>query len=84
MKPTKLGDFVIIRYKDHVLFKDSDSSRYQPWTREAAGWLDYEDKEYVRLIWERFSQPNLPDNAVTRSTGITILRSAILEMRRLG
>ena len=84
MKPVKRGDLVVVRYKDHVLFKDSDASQYQPWTREAAGWLDYEDKEYVRLVWERFSQPNLPDNAVTRSTGLTILRSAIVEIRRLG
>ncbi len=79
-----LGSVVICRYKDHVLFKDSDASQYQPWTREAVGWLDYEDKEYLRLVWERFFETNLPDNARTRSTGLTILKSAILEIRRLG
>jgi len=83
-KPLRLGCVVICRYKDHVLFKDTDASQYQPWTREAVGWLDHEDGEYVRLVWERFSEPYPPDNAVTRSTGLTILRSAILEIRSLG
>jgi hypothetical protein len=78
------GCIVICRYKDHVLFKDGDASQYQPWTREAIGWLEYEDEEYVRLVWERFSQANLPANARTRSTGLTILKSAILEIRKLG
>ncbi len=84
MKSLMPSCIVICRYKDHVLFKDSDASKYLPWTREAVGWLDYEDKEYVRLVWERFSQPNLPDNVVTRSTGLTILKSTILEIRRVG
>ena len=79
-----IGSIVVCRYMDHVLFKDADASQYQPWTREAVGWLDYEDDEYVRLLWERFSQANLPDNARTRSTGLTILKSAILEITRLG
>ncbi len=83
LAPSCLGCIVICRYKDHVLFKDGDASKYRPWTRETVGWLDFEDKEYVRVVWERFSQPSVPDEARTRSTGLTILRSAILEIRRL-
>jgi len=37
----KLGDVIHVRYKDHVLFKDSDASQFRPWTRECIGWLDY-------------------------------------------
>ncbi len=84
MKSSLLGRIVICRYKDHVLFKDGDASQYQPWTREAVGWLDYEDEEYVRLVWERFSTANPLDDATTRSTGLSILKSAILEIRRVG
>ncbi len=84
MKPLSSGCVVICRYKDHVLFKDGEASQYLPWTREAVGWLDFEDEECVRLVWERFSQADLPYNARTRSTGLTILKSTILEIRRLG
>ena len=84
MKPLSPGCVVLCRYKDHVLFKDGEASQYRPWTREAVGWLDYEDEEYVRLVWERFSQASPPDEATTRSTGLSILKSAILEIRRVG
>jgi hypothetical protein len=80
----RLGELVCVRYRDHVLFKDVDASQYGPWVRECVGWLDYEDDEYVRIVWERFSEPNPPDNAKLRSTGLAILKKAILEMRRVG
>jgi len=76
-----LGNVVLIRYKDHVLFKDSDASQYQPWIRETVGWLDYEDEEYVRIVWERFHEPHPPDNARLRSTGLAISKKDIVEMR---
>lgn len=77
------GVLVYVRYLDHVLFKDSDASQYQPWVRECVGWLDYEDQEYIRIIWERFREPNPPENARLRSTGLAILKKAILEMRNV-
>jgi hypothetical protein len=84
MKPLPSGSVVICRYRDHVLFKDSDASQYQPWTREAVGWLDFENEDYVRLVWERFCEPNSHDNGRTSSTGLSILRVSILEMRKIG
>ncbi len=74
---------VYVRYMDHVLFKDSDASQYKPWIRECVGWLDHEDKEYIRIVWERFSEPDHPENARLRSTGLAILKNAIMEMRTL-
>ncbi len=84
MKTLQIGSLVYARYKDHVLFKDSDASQYQPWTRECIGWLDYEDEEYVRIVWERYSEPSFPENAKLRSTGLVILKKAILEIRAVG
>ena len=75
------GDLVFIRYKDHVLFKDAEATEYRPWTRETVGWLDYQDEEFVRIIWERFHQPNPPENARLRSTGLSISRNDIVEIR---
>lgn len=83
LRPFTPGSLVYVRYLDHVLFKDSDASQYGPWVRECVGWLDYEDHEYIRIIWERFLEPNPPDNARLRSTGLAILRKAILEIRKI-
>ncbi len=83
MKPLEPGSLILVRYRDTVLFRDSDASQYQPWIREAVAWLDFENQEYLRLVWERLCEPNPPDNARTRSTGLTIPRKTILELKRL-
>lgn len=80
----KLGSLVYVRYQDHVLFKDSDSTFYLPWTRETVGWLDYKGPNSVRIIWERFSEPQPDGNSRLRSTGLAIFKEAILEMRKIG
>jgi len=66
-----------------VLFKDADASLYRPWTRETIGWLDYEDGEHVRIVWERFAMPDPPNESKPRATGLVILKKAIVEMRRV-
>jgi len=68
---------------DHVLFKDIDPELSRPWTRETVGWLDYEDEEHVRIVWERFAMPDPPNESKPRATGLVILKLAIIEMRRL-
>jgi hypothetical protein len=79
----RLGDFVYVRYNDHVLFRDSDASQYRPWTRECVGWLDYEDQDHVRIVWERFAMPDPPNESKPRATGLVILKKAIVEMRKV-
>ena len=74
---------VHVQYRDHVLFRDSEASQYVPWTRECIGWLDYEDQDHVRIVWERFAMPDPPNEAKPRATGLVILRKAILEIRRV-
>jgi len=77
------GSLVLVRYLDHVLFKDVDPSLYRPWTRETVGWLDYEDSDHVRIVWERFAMPDPPNESKPRATGLLILKKAILEIRTL-
>ena len=78
-----LGSIVYVRYLDHVLFKDMDPNAYaKSFTREAIGWLDYEDGDCIRLVWERFAEPNPRGGARQRATGLVILKRAILEMQR--
>jgi len=80
----RAGQLVYIRYLDHVLFKDADATQYRPWSRETCGWLDYENEECVRIVWERFAMPDPPNEAKPRATGLVIMKSAVLEMRRIG
>ena len=80
----RVGDLVYISYVDHVLFRDADASEYRPWSRETIGWLDYEDEECVRIVWERFAMPDPPNEAKPRATGLVILKKVIVEMRRVG
>src|SRR6266540_3256469 len=71
------GSLVYLRYKDHVLFRDSDPAKHQPWIRECVGWLDFEDAGHVRIVWERFAMPNPLLEAREMGSGLVILRSAI-------
>jgi hypothetical protein len=76
-----VGCLVRIRYLDHVLFKDVDPSSMRPWSRETVGWLDYEDSDHVRIVWERFAMPDPPNESKPRATGLVILKKAIIELR---
>src|SRR5438552_13730763 len=84
LKPVEPAGLVLVRYRDRVLFRDSDSSKYQPWQRETCGWLDAANDEFVRIVWERYVEPNGPENARVRSTGLTILRSTIVSRHNYG
>ena len=82
--PCRIGDVVYVCYSDHVLFKDADASEYHPWIRETIGWLDFQGEDFVRIVWERFHEPQSSENARLRSTGLSISRNDIMEMRRVG
>jgi len=75
---------VYLRYLDHTLFRDMNPQTAKLFTRECVGWLDYEDDEYIRLVWERFAMPDPPNEAKPRATGLVILKRAIIEERRIG
>ena len=51
----KTGDIVIVRYYDHVLYHDTaDLASMKPVVRETLGWLETQDTDFVRLVWERW------------------------------
>ncbi len=79
----EISSLVYVRYRDHVLFRDMNPETVRPFTRECVGWLDYEDAECVRLVWERYAMPDPPGESKPRATGLVILKKAILEMRRI-
>jgi hypothetical protein len=84
-QPTKthVGDVVYVRYYDAVLFKDTLSSQIKPLLREAVGWLDFENTEYIRLVWERYAEPTINEESRIRQTGLAIRRSDIIEVKKV-
>ena len=76
------GTLVYCKYLDHVLFQNADASNYQPWTRETVGWLDKVGLDYVRIVWTRHWDRTRQEPL--RSTGLSIARNEILELREVG
>ena len=82
-KQLEKGTLVIVRYRDHVRFENADSSLYKPWTLEAVGWLDHEDKDCIRIVNERYPEPRASGSARLRSTGVSIIKSTIVDLRKV-
>jgi hypothetical protein len=83
-KLVEVGDFVWVRYRDHSFFKDSDASQQRPRVLEAYGRLHYQDEDYLRVVFEQYSEPGSSKHSKLRSMGLVILKSTILEVRRAG
>jgi len=79
-KPLPLGAIVVVRYYDVVLFRDVLGD-VKPMVRETVGWLDYEDLEYIRLVWERYAEPIIGEESRLRTTGLAIRKVDIIELR---
>jgi len=74
---------VYIRYRDHILFRNADSRLYQPAIRECVGWVLKENDDAVWILWDRSVEP-LPHERVPASeSGLVILKSDILEMKKI-
>ena len=82
-KPLEVGDVVLIRYRDHLFFKDTDASQQIPRVLEAFGRLDYQDEDYVRVVFEHYAEPTSAEDSKLRSMGLVIMKSTILELRRV-
>ena len=80
----KVSDVVVVRYYDAVVFRDLfQSSEVTPVVREAIGWLDFENGNYIRLVWERHAEAIIGEESKTRITGLAIRKSDIIGMTRI-
>ena len=66
-----------IKYLDHVLFSNCDSSKIKASIREAVGWKTFEDQEIIRICTDMPVQ--LLPNEKTLESGLIILKNSILE-----
>lgn len=79
----RVGDVIYLRFFDAVLFKDALCSSYKPIIRETIGWLDYEDAECMRVVWERYAEPAINEESRIRVTGLAIHKSDIIEVMKV-
>ena len=80
----RAGDAVAVRYFDAVLFKNiPGSTRIKPAIREAIGWLEREEEDFVCLVWERFAEPFSGEESEIRISGLSIRRADIIEMKKI-
>jgi hypothetical protein len=76
-----LGSPVYIRYKDHVLFKNILQPMEKAMQRETIGWLSKENSEIILVEHDR-TTPNA-ELCRGQSNGLIILKSCIIEIRKL-
>ena len=82
-KQENVGALVYVRYLDHVLFRNADAGLFKPALRETVGWLHCETADAVWLLWERSVKPLPHERSPDEESGLVLLKSDIVEIRRL-
>jgi len=75
------GSVVYIRYKDHVLFKNTPQPVKDAAERETVGWLTQETGDLLCLQHDRTVES--PHCSSGTASGLLLLKSCILEIRAL-
>lgn len=69
-----------VKYRDHVLFRNCDSSEIKPSLREVVGWLTFESTDNICICYDK---PVDPLSNEKRESGFVILKSDVLEVCEL-
>ena len=77
------SSLVYIKYRDHLLFKNANPSNHIPVQRECVGWVRKEDDEAVWVVWDRSVVPLPHERTQPQESGLVILKTDILEIRKL-
>jgi len=81
--PLKCPPLVYIRYRDHVLFRNADPSLFQPSIRETVGWVVKEDGTALWILWDKSVDPLPHERTQPAESGLVILKTEILEIKRI-
>lgn len=79
---TKQKLLIYVKYEDHVLFKDCDSSSLKPSVRKAVGWLTFENSQFMQICSDMPEE--LQPNEKTVESGLLILKCTILSACEVG
>ena len=75
-------NLIYVKYLDHVLFRNTNPSLFKPQVRKAIGWLVKEDDKAIFIIFDG-PEERLPYEKLDPSSGLIILKSEILEMKKI-
>jgi len=80
---TKKDRIYYIRYRDHVLFRNTQHDRHHPCVRETCGWIVGETTEAVCILWDRDVKHIPHQKPLLQESGLVILKGDIMEMKKL-
>ena len=80
----EIGFLFHVRYLDHVLFKNVDSGLCKPVMREVVGWLVKENDEAMWIVCERNVEKVSAQKVQACESGMVILKSGLLEIKKIG
>jgi hypothetical protein len=74
---------VFVQYVDHVVYNRTSALDMKPQIREAVGWLVFENDEYITIKYDRDADSPTLKGGDAKASGLVLLKSAILEMKRI-
>jgi len=80
----EIGFLFHVRYLDHVHFKNVDSGLCKPVMREVVGWLVKENDEAMWIVCERSVEKVSSQKVQACESGMVILKSDLLEIKKIG
>ena len=84
METHGMDKLIFVRYLDYVLYNRASALAMKPQSREAVGWLVYECEQYINLTWDREADQPTLYGGDTKESGLVLLKSVVLEMKKLG
>ncbi len=73
---------IFVKYKDHVLFRNCDSSKIKPAIRTVVGWVVFENAEGLVICSDLPVKRSTSEKSL--ESGFLILKSDIIERHELG
>ena len=81
-QPIPVGSAVYVRYRDHVLFRNTIKPIDVPVERETIGWLANENTDAISIYWDR-SLKSFQKMKENPQCGLVIIKDCILEISAL-
>jgi signal peptidase I len=78
-----MAERVYVKYRDHVLYHRGEPAVMKPQIREAIGWLLYENQDYITICWDRDAEPPTLKGGDPKASGLVLLRSDIMELKKI-
>ncbi|MDR2707431.1 MAG: hypothetical protein LBB87_01620 [Nitrososphaerota archaeon] len=76
-------ELVYVQYVDHVVFHRAVAEDMEPQIRETVGWLVCETDVHVTICYDRDTAPPTLRGGDAKASGLVLLKSAILVLKKL-